>query len=53
MVLQWVHQFLFSLPIIGPFLLRKLGESVMEITIEGWAGTRRPQITLSEELERA
>lgn len=53
LILRIGHLLMFMLPVIGPWLIRRLGKDVMELTIEGWAGTRKPQITISDELEAA
>ncbi len=52
-VLYTVHDLLLRIPRFGKVLLDFLGEEVMELTIEGWAHSRHPRITLSNELEEA
>ena len=50
-IIHIIHNLLLDIPFLGKWILDKIGDEVMELTIEGWAGSRHPRVTLSKELE--
>jgi len=50
-VLFVVHSVFLSIPLVGKWLLNLVGAGIVEITVAAWAGERKPNITLSKELE--
>ncbi len=46
-----IHDLIISIPIVGKYMLNRIGADIVDITITAWAGERNPHITLSSELE--
>lgn len=51
-LLLFLHNILLEIPIVGKWLLDHIGKDAMELTIDGWAHSRKPRVTLSHELEQ-